>query len=202
MLDNRSSADVTVVRWPAESDRRDRLRQDGRPRLLLVDEGHAPPHADDCLEDWVQLPASDPELQVRMETLSVRAGAHLVALPHLDSDGVLRYGGSWVSIPPIEATLTQALIGRFGAVVGRDALSKAAWPDGGPGRNALDVHVLRLRRRIAGLGLSIKTIRSRGYLMEERRGMVPPWPADSSTPLLAPQAEGLDPLDGRVQSPG
>ena len=35
-----------------------------------------------------------------------------------------------------------------------------------PGRNALDVHVLRLRRRIAPLALSIKTVRSRGYLLE------------------------------------
>ena len=35
-----------------------------------------------------------------------------------------------------------------------------------PTRNALDVHVLRLRRRIAPLGLEIRTVRSRGYLMQ------------------------------------
>jgi DNA-binding response OmpR family regulator len=31
----------------------------------------------------------------------------------------------------------------------------------------LDVHVVRLRRRIAPLGLAIRTVRSRGYLLEE-----------------------------------
>ena len=114
----------------------------------------------------MQLPVPDPELRLRMETLSVRAHAHVVSLPHLDHNGVLRFGSSWVSLPPIEAELTRVLVERFGAVVGRDVLARTAWPDGGPGRNALDVHVLRLRRRIAAVGLSIKTIRSRGYLME------------------------------------
>ena len=59
-----------------------------------------------------------------------------------------------------------ALVGRFGAVVSRDQLARAGWPEGAPGRNALDVHVLRLRRRISPLGLAIKTVRSRGYLLE------------------------------------
>jgi DNA-binding winged helix-turn-helix (wHTH) protein len=69
-------------------------------------------------------------------------------------------------LPPVEARLMVALIDRFGAVVSRDQLARSGWPEGSPGRNALDVHVLRLRRRIAPLGLSIKTVRSRGYLLE------------------------------------
>jgi DNA-binding response OmpR family regulator len=51
-------------------------------------------------------------------------------------------------------------------VVSRDALARAGWPDGAPGRNALDVHVLRLRRRLEPLGLVIRTVRSRGYVLE------------------------------------
>ena len=43
---------------------------------------------------------------------------------------------------------------------------RAGWPKGAPGRNALDVHVLRLRRRLAPLGLAIRTVRVRGYLLE------------------------------------
>jgi len=31
----------------------------------------------------------------------------------------------------------------------------------------LDVHIVRLRRRLAPLGLVIRTVRSRGYLLEE-----------------------------------
>jgi DNA-binding response OmpR family regulator len=66
----------------------------------------------------------------------------------------------------VEARLMTALLDRQGAVVSRDALGRSGWPDGAPGRNALDVHVLRLRRRIDGIGLAIKTVRSRGYLLE------------------------------------
>ena len=59
-----------------------------------------------------------------------------------------------------------SLLDRFGAVVSRDNLSRTGWPTGAPGRNALDVHMLRLRRRIGPLGLAIRTVRSRGYLLE------------------------------------
>jgi DNA-binding response OmpR family regulator len=45
-------------------------------------------------------------------------------------------------------------------------LRKRAWPDGLPSRNALDVHMVRLRRRIAELSLEIRTVRSRGYLLQ------------------------------------
>ena len=48
----------------------------------------------------------------------------------------------------------------------RDVLARAGWPEGAPGRNALDVHVLRLRRRLAEVRLAIRTARSRGYLLE------------------------------------
>lgn len=163
--------DVVLVRWPAEADRRGRLQEIGTPRLLLVEEGHPPPHPDDCLEDWVRVPAEDGDVRARMEGLALRVGLHVTDTPDLDPDGVLRFADGWVSLPPVEARLTGALVDRFGAVVGRDALAKAGWPEGAPGRNALDVHVLRLRRRLTPVGLSIKTVRSRGYLMEasERR---------------------------------
>ncbi|MCA1842891.1 MAG: helix-turn-helix domain-containing protein [Actinobacteria bacterium] len=62
--------------------------------------------------------------------------------------------------------MADALVVRFGAVVGRDTLRRSVWPGSSPGRNVLDVHVLRLRRRLAPLGLAIRTVRSRGYLLE------------------------------------
>ena len=160
--------DVVLVRWPAESERRARLQQAGTPRLLLVDEHESPPTPDDCLEDWIRVPADDGDVRLRLEGLAQRATEHVSDTPDLDGDGVLRFAGTWVSLPPVEARLTRALVDRFGAVVGREALAKAGWPDGAPGRNALDVHVLRLRRRLTTVGLSIKTVRSRGYLMEAR----------------------------------
>ncbi len=158
--------DVVLVRWPLETERRARLASAATPRLLLIDDGSPPPPPDDCLEDWVRVPASDIDVRMRVAALATRAATHVVDLPDLDADGVLRYSGLWVSLPPVEGRLLRPLIERFGAVVGRDALSRAGWPDGAPGRNALDVHVLRLRRRLMTVGLGLKTVRSRGYLLE------------------------------------
>ncbi len=157
--------EVVLIRWPGEADRRALLMAAQAPRLLLVELGE-PPEPDDCLEDWVRVPASEADVRARVAGLSARAGQHAPATPQLDGDGVLRFREQWVSLPPVETRLTAALLERFGAVVSRETLARAGWPEGAPGRNALDVHVLRLRRRLEPVGLAIRTVRSRGYLLE------------------------------------
>ena len=154
------------MRWPLERERRDRLQLEGRARLLLVDASEPPPAISDCLEDWVRVPAEEADISARIQTLDARALEHRRRVPELDVDGVLRFEGAWAGLPPVEARLMASLISRFGAVVSREQLARSGWPEGAPGRNALDVHVLRLRRRITPLGLVIKTVRSRGYLLE------------------------------------
>jgi DNA-binding response OmpR family regulator len=120
----------------------------------------------DDLEDWIRVPASEEDLRNRVDGLRRRIDGGLAPLPDLDEDGVLRCSGRWVSLPPVEARLMTALLERYAAVVSRDALARAGWPSGAPGRNALDVHMLRLRRRLDPLELVIRTVRSRGYLLE------------------------------------
>jgi DNA-binding response OmpR family regulator len=143
------------------------LRRAGQPRLLLLEDGAPPPDIGESLEDWIRVPADEVDLRARVEGLLRRIVGPEATVPELDGDGVLRAGERWVSLPPVEARLTAALLDRYGAVVSRENLSKAGWPaSGAPGRNALDVHVLRLRRRLAPLELAIRTVRSRGYLLE------------------------------------
>jgi DNA-binding response OmpR family regulator len=158
--------DVVLVRWPAEQPRREQLESEGSLRLLLVEGGAPAPVCVDCREDWVRVPADEADLRARIDGLGFRNRTLAEEVPLLDPDGLLRFVGGWVSLPPVEARLMGALIERYGAVVSRDQLARSGWPAGAPGRNALDVHVLRLRRRIAPLGLAIKTVRSRGYLLE------------------------------------
>jgi hypothetical protein len=157
--------DVVLVRWPEEGARLERLRASGVPRLLLVGGELGAPASVDPLEDWIRLPAAEDDLRARVATLTARAGTTPSA-PSVDGDGLLRHRGQWVTLSPVERALAAALVDRFGAVVGRDALVRRAWPGGSPTRNALDVHVLRLRRRIAGLGLEVRTVRARGYLLQ------------------------------------
>ena len=178
-----------MLRWPEEDGRRETLSLAGGPRLLLVPDGEEPPPVVDCLEDWIRVPAAENEVRARVDALAVRSQAHMAdganghdghgtngsngnghaapaVPPELDDFGVLRVGGAWVALPPLEARLTEALLERLGTVTSRDLLVRAGWPSGAPGRNALDVHVLRLRRRLTPVGLAIRTVRSRGYLME------------------------------------
>ena len=158
--------DVVLVRWPDDADRREVLSTAGVPRLLLVREGVDPPSTVDCLEDWIRVPADERDVRFRADSLTRRRTSHTPDRPDLDEHGVLRFRGRWVPLPPVEARLTAALLDRLGAVVSREALSRAGWPAGAGGRNALDVHVLRLRRRLDGVGLAIRTVRARGYLLE------------------------------------
>ena len=157
--------DVVLVQWPTEELRREELRRGGVPRLLLVATGAPPPDVD-ADEDWVRVPAPDPDVRARLHALARRTANGAPDVPTIDADGLLWVGQRWVSLPPVESRLTAALVARFGAVVSRDQLGRAGWPDGPTGRNALDVHVLRLRRRVAKVGLAIRTVRSRGYLLE------------------------------------
>ena len=161
--------DVVLVRWPREAERRALLVEKGTPRLLLIEHGHPPPDAEDCLEDWVRVCCSEDDVRSRLVGLAARSRSHAHELPQLDGDGVLRLADRWVALPPVEARLPSALLERFGAVVSRAALARSGWPQGAPRRNALDVHVVRLRRRLSPIGLAIRTIRSRGYLLESSR---------------------------------
>ena len=157
--------DVVLVRWPEEDARLRQLRETGSPRLLLLNGESEPPESADFLEDWIRLPADDRDVRARVARLASRSETQQPA-PQVDGDGLLRYRGRWVALSPVESALAITLVDRFGAVVGRDTLARRAWPEGTPTRNALDVHMLRLRRRISPLGVEVRTVRSRGYLMQ------------------------------------
>lgn len=157
--------EVALVRWPRERARRERLRRQRRPVLLLVDAGTPPPYEVDELEDWIRLPADDVDVKARSEHLMARSQRHGDVTPSLEA-GVLRVGTDWVSLSPLEARLTAVLLERMGAVVSRDTLARIGWPAGTNARNTLDVHLVRLRRRLASVGLGVHTVRSRGYLLE------------------------------------
>ncbi|MBW3548895.1 MAG: helix-turn-helix domain-containing protein [Actinobacteria bacterium] len=157
--------EVVRLRWPSERSRRERLRRQGTPRLLLVDDAVPPPVPDDCLEEWARVSAGDAEITARVEALLLRWRSHVEITPELDA-GVLRVGDALVSLSPLESRLAAVLLERRGRVVPRDVLVGAAWPDGPGLRNTLDVHIARLRRRLASVGLALRTVRSRGYLLE------------------------------------
>ncbi|MCP3939586.1 MAG: hypothetical protein GY708_29940 [Actinomycetia bacterium] len=156
--------EVSRVPWPGGGDLRRQLTASGKPRLLVVAEDSAPPLVSDPLEDWVRMPAREDDIEARARTLARRA--EKANAPSIDDDGVLSFDGYQMALPPVEARLAGHLVNRLGAVASRTDLARAGWPGGIPTRNALDVRILRLRRRVEPRGLVIRTVRHRGYLME------------------------------------
>jgi two-component system, OmpR family, response regulator len=162
------TVEVVTLSWPAEEVRRRLLEEAGVPRLLVLDGDQPPPTDLTESEEWIRVPALEIDRLARVDGLKARICPHRAEAPRptIDEDGLVHVGASWVSVPPVEARLASVLIERFGSVVSRAELSVAAWPEGVAQRNALDVRILRLRRRIEALGLAIGTVRSRGYLLE------------------------------------
>lgn len=161
--------EVQLIRWPAESLRRDELRRNGELRLLVVEGPASAPVSPDVREDWVRAPVAPVDLQARIDCLRARSDLHQRA--DVDPNGVLRYRGRLVTLSPTATDLLERLIRDFGVLVAREALTECL-PErkGEISRNALDLHVTRLRKRIGPVGLTIRTVWGRGYLLEPMAG--------------------------------
>lgn len=162
--------DVALIQWPSDEDLRMELAELGHPRLLLVDSDAKPPECIDVLEDWVRLPVSRTDRFARIRTLESRIEGHGRSEPSLNCHGTLEYRGESTQLSAIQTDLVRLMVERFGAVVSREALATVAWPDADPSENNLDVTIGRLRRRLEPVGLLIRTVRSRGYLLSDSEG--------------------------------
>jgi two-component system, OmpR family, response regulator len=158
--------DVQLIRWPIESARLDHYRRLGVPRLLVVEGQVEPPITTDLKEDWVRLPVSRVDLRTRVAILRARVNAQ--SAPEIDPGGTARYRSRSVTVSPIETALLSRLIDSFGQLVLREELQERLADGSGGKRNALDLHIMRLRRRIMPLGLMIRTAWGRGYVLENQ----------------------------------
>lgn len=157
--------DVRLLRWPVQQELREEYRKRGVPRILVVEAGFEAPVCDDIYEDWVRAPVATHDLKARMDALMQRY--HRNRSPHLDENGVLWFDSQSVTLSPKQAELLMLLVSRFGQVVPREALRFELGHDEGPmTRNALDLHMMRLRHRIGALGLTVRTVWGRGYVLD------------------------------------
>jgi hypothetical protein len=189
------AGDVATLRWPQETQRLVELRAVNLPRLLVVGHDEPAPIIVDDLEDWVRVPADRDDLETRRARLAARAATRLASTPRVDADGVLHFRDGRSELSPTDQALAEALIARLGEVVPFEALNQA----GGPTlrRGTLRVQLARLRTRLAPLGLEVRAVRSRGYLLRVARRdgeaatvsaieFEPDLPASPATMQLAP----------------
>ena len=156
---------VKFVRWPAQRHLRVQYRKEEVPCLLVVEAGAQPPICSDPREDWVRAPISREDLEIRVTALTNRVRKDQT--PMLDSTGVIRLGSRSTTISRVQAELLDLLIDRFERVVDRQDLERRlARQVTRPTRNSLDLHIMRLRRRISSVGLVISTAWGHGYVLK------------------------------------
>lgn len=91
--------------------------------------------------------------------------------PTLDDDGLLRFGGRWVSIPDTQLAVAALLVRNTGRLVRTADVRRAYEGAGGSGsETSVRSAVHRLRRRMAEVGLHLRVVRDRGLVLDVTRG--------------------------------
>jgi hypothetical protein len=156
------SEDVVVLRWPDQRADAGRLARLGRPFLLVVESGAPPPDLDDCIADWIRLPADDADVRARLVALVGRAARHPV-VPELDEHGEFSFRNERVFLSPKDERIARILLHSFDHAVSEQQILEQVWEGGDP--NKVRVHISRLRKRVQHMGLEITSIRGFGYRM-------------------------------------
>jgi DNA-binding response OmpR family regulator len=124
-------------------------------------------------DDYLGKPYELKEVEARLRALLRRASGTTdrVAVGQLVLDRLARrfsVGGQPLELPAREFALLWELMTPPGRVLSKGALS-ARLSDTGEslGENALEASFSRLRRRMAGSGAAIRTLRGLGYMLEE-----------------------------------
>lgn len=194
---------VELVHWPEEGELLSLLRAARRPRLVILDPGAEPPDPPDALEDWVRTTTPARDIEIRRLQLARRATL-ADASDRISDVGLFSWRGGAVALSPLESRITRALLRADGAVVPRQGLEAAGWPGRPVRRSTLDTTVARLRKRLVLVGLDLRTIRNRGYVLVDRdspdaeRPSPPPPTADS---LPAPVGEKSERCEMAEKSP-
>ncbi len=124
-------------------------------------------------DDYVTKPFDFPELLARLQALLRRtqpaSASALFGKLSLDATSHRAVvGGEPLELSGREWTLLELLVSQRDKVVTKEQITQTWGADGGEvgGGNSIEVYIHRLRRKLEGAGLVIRTVRGLGYLME------------------------------------
>jgi two-component system OmpR family response regulator len=158
----------------------DRLRADRRFGILIVSAFDRVDQRvrglDLGADDYLVKPFATAEFEARLRAVLRRSGARRQQRIQL-GDLTVDVGGkrAWVADSPLELTAREwtvlmTLLEHVGQVVGKDRLQEVLAGDRESlTENAIEVYVSRLRSRLAASGVTIRTLRGFGYMIEEPR---------------------------------
>lgn len=139
-------------------------REDPEEKVLGLDLG---------ADDYLVKPFSLSELQARVRALLRRRqgnAAPSVSYGSLSFDSVNRRAsidGHTLTLSAQETGMLEALLSRFGRVVSKEQLVEQLYSyDHEVSHNAIEVYVHRLRKKLAGAGVTVLTQYGRGYLLD------------------------------------
>ena len=124
-------------------------------------------------DDYLPKPFDLDELEARVRALARRAESTADAAPEfcglrVDAEqGAVYHRGQPMELPPRELALLRALLGRPGRAVAKERLLELVFPDDAAVQaEAIEVVAYRLRKRLAGTGTQLVTLRGLGYLLQ------------------------------------
>lgn len=129
---------------------------------------------DSGADDYLAKPFETPELLARLRAIWRRyrgGGSNQAQLGALSFDLTtreLRHAQERITLSPRETALIELLFATPGKTVPKSRIISAmsSW-ESDFSANAVEIYVLKLRRKLVGTGVSIVTVRGLGYTLEE-----------------------------------